>query len=699
MNKTRSQSKLLYIVLAYLVFGGGLTFYASNYLAEWSAWVVGFVAFAMAAGSLKAYRSFVSETDPIEKALSRATAGVKKFSDDELAVALSKETLLAGAWRAYQQTLFKHPNSGRSEARTAASEHFNVGSILKPHVDLPVYQATANWLIGIGIFFTFVGLTGALAAAGASFQAADVASMKGGLERLLSAASAKFITSLTGIFCSVLFSIGERRHYHELEWLIQSLCDALDERYPAFQFEEFLVETLKPAGADDTARKMSEAVEALSAAAAGLKSVTAIDIGREVGATMSPIFSEIRTELSALRAIKADQGQEMLRNLIQELRDDVIVPIANRLDQNARLTQEVSLAVQRLHQDLGEISSRLAGASESILHFQQDTMRQLNDFAANLQGILGQFSTDTQGVLQSVAREINQVVAQGIRGLGEQRDAFQQSATQAADTFRGIRSELETALQLQAQREALRAAAMEQRLKDLLTQFGDNFERQTATLHAVGEQAASLMQHARQEVSEGLKDVVQMLQTSRAHTADELDRFRVNYQQALDTFFRQQNNLLEATLGQQREGLSSVIQEFRQAFAEEAVQRRSVNAEFAQSMNALDGTLKALTEFSSAVGIHKTERMLALQQLAGQFGDQVDRLDASYRDLSKAIGNAMTLSNDQLQRYMQAAEAKHQQFFEEYDTAIAKISDGIMQAADFLVEAERERRESLNAGA
>jgi hypothetical protein len=701
MKPSFFQSVILLIVAVFLVLGGAATFYASQSMGGQSLGVVLLVASLLAIGAAITYLQFRNETAPIEDALGRGRTRVKddaKVSDQDLAEHFSKDRVLSGAWQTYHQTLIKHPSTERLEARSPASEHFNVSSLLKTRVDLPVYQATSNWLIGIGIFFTFVGLTGALTAAGASFQTTDVASMKSALESLLNAASAKFITSLTGIFCSVLFSIGERSHYHNVERNIQLLCEALDTRYPAFQFEEVLLTSLNPAGGAETALKMREAVEALGAAASGLRSVTATDIGREVGASLSPIFKEISGELSTLRAIKADQGQDMLRNLIQELRDDVIIPIAKRLDENANLTREVSTAVSTLHRDLAEISARLAGASESILHFQSDTMQQLQSFAGNLQIILGHFRAETQGVLQQVATEINQALQQGIQGLSVQREAFQLSASQAAETFRGIRGELETALQTQAERETVRAREMEGRMNVLLTQFGDTFNQQTATLEAVGREAAMLMGTARDEVSAGMRDVVQMLQANRTHTEAELERFRVNYQQSLDSFFRQQNQLLEGTLGQQRDGLAAVIQDLRQTFADEVTQRRNANADFQQAMEALDSAFRSLQEFAVGIGINKTERIESLQQLAGMFGQQVDKLDAAYRGLANQIRDVMAQSDVHLTKYMQASEAKHQQFFNDYDTAVTKISDSLLQAADILLDAERERREAVKVG-
>jgi hypothetical protein len=63
-------------------------------------------------------------------------------------------------------------------------------------------------------------------------------------------------------------------------------------------------------------------------------------IGTQVGLAMTPIFQDIREELTTLKQIKADQGEAILNHLLRELRIQVIEPVVERLDQSAQLTQD-----------------------------------------------------------------------------------------------------------------------------------------------------------------------------------------------------------------------------------------------------------------------------------------------------------------------------------------------------------------------
>ncbi|NJL65716.1 MAG: hypothetical protein HC894_00470 [Microcoleus sp. SM1_3_4] len=139
--------------------------------------------------------------------------------------------------------------------------------------------------------------------------------------------------------------------------------------------------------------------------------------------------------MSALKQIKADQGEEILNNLLLGLRTQVIEPVAARLDSSAQLTHEASEAVRELKNELGGISASLAQSILTIQTFQQDTLVQLQEFANNLQQILKQFQTDTHDVLQEMATEIRSGVGESIEGMKAQRTAFQEKRPRSCQYF------------------------------------------------------------------------------------------------------------------------------------------------------------------------------------------------------------------------------------------------------------------------
>ena len=184
-----------------------------------------------------------------------------------------------------------------------------------------------------------------------------------------------------------------------------------------------------------------EKIDQLLENTSSLSNLTPNAIASATNDKFTLLLHPISEEIKQLRELQECQGQTV-ESLVKQLRNELIEPVVNRLDQSAELTKEASAAVTELKNELGGVSQSLAGAIETIQSFEQDTLIRLQEFAANLQSILSQFRTDTQGVMQQIAVEIQQAVSHSITGMEAQRTAFDASANQASQTFRGIREDL-----------------------------------------------------------------------------------------------------------------------------------------------------------------------------------------------------------------------------------------------------------------
>ena len=433
---------------------------------------------------------------------------------------------------------------------------------------------------------------------------------------------------------------------------------------------------------------------ALSNAARTMTGLTPQAIGQEVGAALTPVFKQSHQELKILREIKADQGQEVLKSLIQELRVDVLLPIAERLDRSAELTQLASQAVMNLQTELGGISKSLADSILTIQHFQKETLGRLEEFAGGLKETLGQFQNETKTVLQEVAQEIKQGVDQSIIGMEAQRTAFADSATNAADTFRGIREDLQAALHTQAEEERQMLQDVEARMTSILKDTHTAFQTQTNTLQIVGKEASGLMDNARENLVGSLQNIDEMLQNTRQTVQEELEQFRQGYQASLQDFFTKQNNLLESTLGEQRQGLAQIVEDLQTAFQKEAIKRQALAQEVDQSMAKIQGTVQVVSNLANAVGLNSGARLAQIQEISHGMGKQVLELESSYKNLANQLGQSLQKGDEQLTKYLQGVAESETRFFKDADQATAKLCNNLLQAANYLVAAEDNNRRS-----
>lgn len=594
-------------------------------------------------------------------------------------------------------------------------------SIIAAPVPRSPVSFAPNLLTSLGVLGTFAGIFLGLQKIGVS-SITEPQQLLASSTQLLEGMKLAFVTSLLGlgnsIFLILLLAWGERRRRYRRDKLRNKL-----NQIAFLETPERLLSRITPDASRDAAGAIVRAAQTMRAGFTEI--VTAQQrlnpekMGHQVGVALIPVFEEIRQELATLRQIKADQGEELLKSLIWELRTGVIEPVVERLDATSQLTQEASLAVRELKNELGGISQSLAESILTIQSFQKDTVVQLQDFAGSLQQILGEFQTDTKGVLQEMAAEIQQGVDQSIEGMKEQRSAFKQSAEEAAATFRGIREDLQAGLHTQAELEQQRLQGVQERMVNILKAAHTAFQSQSSTIQAVGQEASKLMADARENLVGSLRNVDGMLQNTRLTVQQELERFRESYQASLLKFFSEQNNLLESTLGEQQRGLAQVVVALQSTFREEAEKRQQMLADVDRSMTKIQDTTEKVCDMANGLGLNSSERLQQLQELSRTIGVQAQQVESAYRNmvgelnqvlqsveeqmrgvesayqnLAGQFSQALELGNHQMIGYLDRATESQTRFFNEADVSMAEVcaglqetSTGLMQVAQYLVAA------------
>jgi hypothetical protein len=421
-----------------------------------------------------------------------------------------------------------------------------------------------------------------------------------------------------------------------------------------------------------------------------------------IAEALTPQISLLQSEVSQLRKIQEDQ-QTTVQVLVRELRKELIEPVVARLDQSAELTREASTAVRELKNELGGIAQSLVQAVQTIQEFQKDTLTRLQEFAQHLESILGEFRNDTQGVLNQVAIEINQAVAKSIEGMKAQREAFDSSATQAAATFRGIREDLEAALVTQSAQQRQMLEDVQKSTERTLQEANQAFQHQSETLATVGAEASQLLNQAKDNLLETLSNIDVMLQNTRKTVQDGLQQFRIEYQQSLTDFFEEQNNLLNDTLGQQRDGLAAVVLDLKNTFQEEASKRKELSQEVNSSLQKMQETVAIVTNLTNAIGLNSNERLAQLEELARTIGDEARMVESSYKKMSNQyeqileqitneFNQILAQTNQQINDYLKNASETYSSNFQDADKAMAKIcgelnqtSLGLHQVSQYLV--------------
>ena len=176
--------------------------------------------------------SLTVKTAKLVEALRRAQQLLEGVADqtalvgqyEALNAELERQDVLGARWRAFRESLLLPIRPGQPIGATDRPDAwFGVDLLRAPGVGVdPRYHAAMpNLLVGAGLLFTFLGLAVALASA-SGIVAGAASTRSDALRTLLDTASFKFITSLAGMFLSILYALYRK-------WRLYAVDVALDE--------------------------------------------------------------------------------------------------------------------------------------------------------------------------------------------------------------------------------------------------------------------------------------------------------------------------------------------------------------------------------------------------------------------------------------------------------------------------------------
>ena len=413
-----------------------------------------------------------------------------------------------------------------------------------------------------------------------------------------------------------------------------------------------------------------------------------------MNSNLTALFTKMDAQLEQMTALRSEQGDALIKQVIREFRDEALAPLTERLDQSASVSERAALAVETLESSLGEIAGKLAGSVEMLERFQSRTHAQLQQFTQDMSTTLSQFQTETQGMLEQTGGAIRAAVDESISGMARQREAFEQSAEQAAATFRGIREDLQASLRTQAEEQHAMLAAMKEANLAVIARAEETYARQAEAIGTIGAQAADTMQAARQELESGLSEVRAGLQETSETVKTELARFRDEYQAQLTAYLQRQSDALDEVLERQRKGLQAVVERLEQSFEDEYRRRKELSDEVAATIERLKDGAAVLDNLAGTLGLNSSERLAQLIELSRQMTGQTAALETAYQDLSRQHAQSVKASQEQLTAYLQNFNTQHEQIVGRIDESAARLTEGLYQAADVLVTATTARRGS-----
>ncbi|MFK7872783.1 MAG: hypothetical protein AB8C84_06365 [Oligoflexales bacterium] len=186
--------------------------------------------------------SLIRALRPFAVSLRTFAIAVQSSGVEDIEKVAGNHPILAGAWRSYSRGLCEQEHSvwialRESKSFLTADKTYEILSSTRTR------ESASGMLSSLGILGTFVGLSSGVWVAQTYFDG-DAQHIQYGLSQLLAGAGLAFLTSLTGLFCSIVYARIERFCVEDLDNLLAHTSSLLDLRFPVQMWEQSLIEQL-----------------------------------------------------------------------------------------------------------------------------------------------------------------------------------------------------------------------------------------------------------------------------------------------------------------------------------------------------------------------------------------------------------------------------------------------------------------------
>ena len=394
----------------------------------------------------------------------RFNAGIQNWSRDSSA----RQTVVV-AWEEYAETTVIDSRDGQDLRRNSVrpSNFLNLEDL---GFGPGFFRIWPGLFVSLGLFCTFLGLVAALNGLGTDLN--NGSKPEDVVIKLMTIASAKFVMSLAGLACSIIFSVVLRVSQGNLDKALHRLCNAIERRLSFVSLEDLGFRQLKAVEEQREAyRKIGmEFVEQLQRPLKELPGKLSESISSSIATEMKPIFDKV-----------SQMGISGMETMVGDLSNQI--------------TSKVGLALEKT-------STALTEAAEQISRMVERMNTSSNQMGQGMETALGQMAS-------AIADLRGQVAATGEVASTTMTEGADKLLGVMNDTLQGIRDN--TA----AGAEAMKAAAAEMRMA--AEGFGKELAAATANgVTAVSQRIGAVSDAADQAITKQISRMVDRMNTSNS---------------------------------------------------------------------------------------------------------------------------------------------------------------------------------------
>ena len=586
-----------------------------------------------------------------------------------------KSTKLKDVGEAYLKSIkIKTPEGLKSNI--PSSYFINVESVSKSfEINFKMLDAASGILVGLGLFGTFLGLTIGIR----DFDSSDSSNIQQSIQSLLGGMSTAFITSLFGMFFSLLYTALDKPFRNKLQRSIYVLTENLDNIY--FMDDNEVWEQNQAAFVDRIINAVRAEFES--------KLVYTNESGQStsIGNAIREILSENMEQSKALKSFSTDLALELNNGFDEVLSRQMqqkILPLMESVD---KTTKSV---IEHIDKMASTVASPASGMMESVVDELKKSMSAIIDeFKSNLSDsatsqlealaiqlgsaskTMGDFPKNMENIsatLQVTINEVKSAIAEISKtSATANTTAMQQMQEQISFATGSISNamaevkEVMNGITNSSQEQSNQMIAKLSEATEKMGSFLDN------TVSNLSSSVQSSMKSITEDVTNKQADLIALQEDTTSQTKKLLEAFNVGLER----------------LEKMNEYVTGTMNSFRQAQGEISISTGN--------LKTISADMKLSTEIFNKVQSEYTEKLNQLQLSSQRSIDQIAELlrnsgqmTADYAQKFELIKQGLSgifvdLQNG-LTEYSRTVQATTQKYLDQYSSNLTDTTNALATA-------------------
>ena len=430
----------------------------------------------------KIYRPLERDIDEASGAFANATDPESFASEYETVNELLGESrFLAPIWSEYRETITRAKSVNGVDViqnTKRPKDYFTADAISKQRGSMSSLDNWPNTFVGIGLLVTFLGLTVAVYDTASAIKAAssNVGEVLKALEDLLTVASIKFLTSVSGIGCSILMNLSVKSMQSNINQKLNRLHDRIERCLEFLSLERLQKDTI------DAIHGISGSIA--SGVAEGIQGIAGNEL-RDFAGEMTKVTSALANsknhiegfgEMYLKQISQIDEGFKSRLETINLAMDQWIEKLQQDFDKTSQvIASQVNLftvQVERIQssaetisqsaqveikQNIETVTASFENASETFSRqineqskVTQENLSSIRELIKAVENNADEFTVATQKTISSInnVQDIFQTsvmkLSQSITGIDEQISSYTEKLEKISTTLREANEETAT---------------------------------------------------------------------------------------------------------------------------------------------------------------------------------------------------------------------------------------------------------------